>query len=280
MFGIIYKVTNKVNLKIYIGQTTIGIKKRMRSHKSDAKLSKSNSYFHNAIRKYGWDSFSWEEIYTSFSMDDLNEKEIYFIELFQSQCTNNGYNIAKGGNFINPLHIPEVKERWYRNLCSSMKQYVGDNNVMKRADVKEKHHSAVIKLSQDPNWIEAKHKGDETIKSSYEVTFPDGHVEIITGLNQFCKDNNLSQSKMSSVVTSNRPHHKGFKCKRIKQGNKSIGNNNINKTYTFITPNGEVIIIDNLNQFCKEYGLSYTCMLYVSQGKQTKHKGYSIHLQP
>ena len=57
MKGIIYKYTNQINNKIYIGQT-INEYKRKYAHKHT--LNSWRSYFHNAIKKYGYDKFAYE----------------------------------------------------------------------------------------------------------------------------------------------------------------------------------------------------------------------------
>ena len=57
MKGIIYKYTNQVNNKVYIGQT-INEYKRKYAHKHA--LNSWRSYFHNAIKKYGYDKFVYE----------------------------------------------------------------------------------------------------------------------------------------------------------------------------------------------------------------------------
>lgn len=59
-FGIIYKVTNLINSKCYIGQTTKSLDDRRFIHIKDAKRQKYNSLFHKAIIKYGIDNFKWE----------------------------------------------------------------------------------------------------------------------------------------------------------------------------------------------------------------------------
>lgn len=98
----IYKFTNKINGKIYIGQTN-NIENRKRNHKSEAFNKKSNGYFlpfHSAIRKYGWDNFKFEiieELPDEMGRDYLNEREIFFITYYKSLKTENGYNITKGG---------------------------------------------------------------------------------------------------------------------------------------------------------------------------------------
>lgn len=97
---VIYKITNKINNKIYIGQT-IEYEERVRHHKQTAfrKNSKErNRPLYKAIRKYGLESFSFEIIDTAQSLEELNEKEIYYIAFYDS-CVDNGkgYNLDKGG---------------------------------------------------------------------------------------------------------------------------------------------------------------------------------------
>lgn len=99
----IYKFTNKTNGKVYIGQTN-NIEKRKRGHKSESFNPNANGYnlpFHCAIRKYGWENFDFEileEIVDDFSYEYVNEREIYFIQKFDSQKNSNkGYNITYGG---------------------------------------------------------------------------------------------------------------------------------------------------------------------------------------
>jgi group I intron endonuclease len=274
MYGIIYKVLNKVNQKIYIGQTKNTLQRRMAAHKCSAITKKSNSYFHKAIRKYGWDSFSWEIICFCKSKEELDKKEIIYIHKYSSHVSLGfGYNLTKGGDF-NPMSDPEIKRRADVNRAIAMKSFCGEYNVMKRPIVKEKHHAAILHMVTTEEWKKPTAIGNEKQKSIYEITFPDGHIETIKGLNQFCKDHNLQQSKMSSVSSGERPHHKNFICKKIEQRGKTIGNNNLNKEYYFKN-NNEKVVVTNLNEFCKENFLSYTCMLYVQQGKQPAHRGFS-----
>jgi len=58
---IIYKVTNEINNKIYIGQTVNSLDKRKSQHKADSNNKKKLiRYFYLAINKYGFDCFQWE----------------------------------------------------------------------------------------------------------------------------------------------------------------------------------------------------------------------------
>ena len=94
--GYIYKITNKINNKIYIGQVyNKSINDRFKRHINEAsKLSRS--YVDRAINKYGSSNFICEEIDTGISREDLNQKEIYWIAFFKN--THMLYNLTKGGD--------------------------------------------------------------------------------------------------------------------------------------------------------------------------------------
>lgn len=98
IYGIIYKVTNQVNGKIYIGQTRTDLTKRKKSHLQVANSKRIKKYlFQHAIAKYGEKEFTWEIIDQAVSRDELNEKEISWIAFFDS-TGENGYNLRPGGN--------------------------------------------------------------------------------------------------------------------------------------------------------------------------------------
>ena len=95
---IVYKITNKVNNKIYIGLTNKSLQKRWKAHCNSA-FSKNDPYvFHKAIRKYGEDSFKKEILESDLTEDDAKEKEIFYIKKFNSYYLNgHGYNMTYGG---------------------------------------------------------------------------------------------------------------------------------------------------------------------------------------
>lgn len=91
MKGIIYKVTNKVNGKSYIGQTRYTLEFRWRQHLH----KKDNVYFHNAIKKYGAENFSLE-VLEECDVDKLNSREIFYIAKYNT--FEEGYNLTIGGD--------------------------------------------------------------------------------------------------------------------------------------------------------------------------------------
>ena len=101
MIGI-YKLTNKINGKVYIGQSR-NIKNRWRGHKFESKIEDNGWYFYNAIRKYGWENFIREiliEITDDTWVEELlNFYEVYFVFYYESmKYTGKGYNVKFPGS--------------------------------------------------------------------------------------------------------------------------------------------------------------------------------------
>lgn len=98
--GLIYKYTNSINGKSYIGQTLHDIAaKRWSQHKRDAYRPDHTCYntpFYRAIRKHGYDNFT-TSVVTHCPMEELNELEIKYVKEYNTLHPN-GYNLTIGGN--------------------------------------------------------------------------------------------------------------------------------------------------------------------------------------
>lgn len=99
----IYKVSNSINSKLYIGQTVQKLEKRWKTHQS-----KGNALY-NSIKKYGVEKFIIEAIDFAETIEELNEKEIYWIQ-FYNCISPNGYNLRLGGN-SGGKHSEETKRK-------------------------------------------------------------------------------------------------------------------------------------------------------------------------
>ena len=101
IIGEIYKITNIQNNKVYIGQTIRPVEYRFNRHINDALNNILNTHFARAIRKYGPKNFKFQVIDNAETQDELNKKEQYWIQYYNS--VEEGYNetdaISKcGGN--------------------------------------------------------------------------------------------------------------------------------------------------------------------------------------
>lgn len=94
--GVIYKYTNKINGKIYIGQT-INEKRRLNQHKK----SSENSLFHRAIKKYGWENFEYKVL---FKIHCNNEQDL-------TNTLNIKESIALKGKYVGPKNLNFGKKR-------------------------------------------------------------------------------------------------------------------------------------------------------------------------
>lgn len=118
--GRIYKITNIITSKIYIGCTTKTIENRFLEHKSRSKSKKHNSKLYNSINKYGIDNFIIEEI-CKCNIDKMFELEKNYILEFNS--FENGYNTTYGGEgCLGYKHSNEVKEKMSNIQKEKMKE--------------------------------------------------------------------------------------------------------------------------------------------------------------
>ena len=102
---IIYMHRNKINNKVYIGQTCQDPSKRWDNGKGYITSPK----FYKAIQKYGWDNFQHIILYTNLTLDEANLKEKELISQYKSNEDNFGYNITSGGK--NFRHSEETKQK-------------------------------------------------------------------------------------------------------------------------------------------------------------------------
>lgn len=178
--GFVYKYTNKINGKVYIGQTI-----REHSRYCEHKNAKGDSTFHNAIKKYGFDNFEYEIIAYADTKEMLNYVERYYIRKYNA-FAKNGYNMTKGGDGRLGFHQPQyvrdavrkahlgkvVSEETRRKMSISGKgkhNHKGELNPNWRGGKKEKEyvprelinqHISEAKKGCTP-WNKGKHWSDD-----------------------------------------------------------------------------------------------------------------------
>ena len=131
---IIYKITNKSNGKIYIGQTIHTLNYRKNQHLKCARKHIDNCrLLNNALRKYPLDNFTWEVIATATTQDELNSLENYYINLYDSMNRSKGYNLTSGGR--KPILSEETKKK----IGDSQRGHLNHMYGIKGS----KHHSSI-----------------------------------------------------------------------------------------------------------------------------------------
>lgn len=112
----IYKITNLINGKEYIGQTSLSIQERFKRHIRDAnKKYYNNRPLYNAINKYGVENFVIEKL-EECSIEEVNQKEIEYINRFNTY--SNGYNATLGGEGKVIIDYDEVLKKYQIGLTA------------------------------------------------------------------------------------------------------------------------------------------------------------------
>jgi hypothetical protein len=250
IYGIIYKATNKINGKSYIGQTIRSLRERVSRHITDALGEKYGMYFHKAIRKYNKENFEWEIIKECNSLEELNKAEVELIKKYNS--FGDGYNLTGGGEgVVGFKHKEETKKKMSEN----------------RADISGKNNPNYGKRGKDsPNY--GKHPTEETRRKMSESQ--QGEKNPMYGKHRSEK---AKKKQSESMKGEKNPMYGKFRTEETKR---KISKANTKK-YIIITPENEKIFVHGLIGFCRNHKkgeLNYSCLLKVAQGKYKQHKGY------
>lgn len=119
----VYAHINKINGKIYIGQTIHGDNPNLR-WRGDGKGYEQSPRFWNAIQKYGWDNFEHEIIANNLTSEEANSFEALLISKLNTTDDEYGYNIEYGGKNVGGL-----AESTRKKLSDGMKgRFIGEKN--------------------------------------------------------------------------------------------------------------------------------------------------------
>lgn len=108
----VYVHTNKVNGKMYVGQTCQKPEYRW----SNGTGYTGSTYFYRAIQKYGWNNFEHEVVASNLTKEEADNFERLLIKMFNTTDGNNGYNLTDGGDGMTGFkHSSETKEKMRQN---------------------------------------------------------------------------------------------------------------------------------------------------------------------
>jgi len=173
--GLVKFIIAKINGMRYVGQTTISLEAVISRH------IKAKTYLGFALRKHKKENFNWEIIDTAESREELNQKEIKWIEDLNSMG-NSGYNLHYGGNSHSGWKLPELTKK------AQSLAYIGRTSPMKGRTTSSIHAQRIsIALKGKPRSQETKEKISNTLKGSI---FSDSHKKA------------LSEARKTRIITS------------------------------------------------------------------------------
>lgn len=200
-YGYIYKTTNLINGKIYIGQH--------KSSKFNVNYMGSGMLIKSAIKKYGKENFKVEMIDDSANnSDELNNLEIYYIQKYNSRDPMVGYNLHYGGNvqsgINNPMygkHFKKTPEAIEKTRCAKLGKPL---SLEQRQKISDTRKQGIISgnitiwnkgVNTEPKSLEAKTKISQTLKDRWEndEEFVDKMMQIYQSRvgqkrsNEFCE---------------------------------------------------------------------------------------------
>lgn len=276
----IYKATNRVNNKSYIGFDSKW-PRRKTGHK-DSYL-KEDTVFYRALRKYGWDNFDWEIIYQSKDLvHTKNEMENHFIyehNTFIHFGNSQGYNMTLGGDgTLGSKQTIETKEKTKKTM---LEKY-GVEHQSQSPEIHERKKQTSLKNwgyehpLQVPELIAKrkltclkKYGVDNAAKQEINCKFCGKHC--IVGHEKYCSDNpnrylpydrngknNPMYGKTQSEEAKEKQREK--RCKR---------------KYSITSPSGETFITNNIKKFCREHNLDSSNVYNIVNGKYKQYKGYT-----
>lgn len=215
-YMIIYQILNKINNKCYIGQTASSFARR---YDNGGWNVQGNNYLKNAARKYGVENFEINILERDISsINELNEKEIFYIKKFNS-ITPNGYNLMEGGQrTLDRFHHEKSKEKMsrsqrknsnknYKFLNHQTNEIVEVANLSKFCRDNNLSHSMMCNVSsgkykRHKNWTLP-----ETKLKKWLLKDPVGDIHLILEgeFRAFAKKHNIKRAGIYALI------HKGYK---------------------------------------------------------------------
>ena len=202
----IYKITNLINHKIYIGKTKHK-NKRWRKHISlskDHDEKRKKFYLHKAIKKYGVKNFSYEIIDWFYNENICLKMETVYIKKFNSKNPNFGYNLTYGGEGSSGyVHTQEA----IKKISEHAKTRTGKNNPF----YGKKHSKETLnRINQTKlrtgNWGKKKYLNNKQIE---EI-----RIKYQTGLHSYSKlskEYNVSTSVIAKIIKFERSYKNDIK---------------------------------------------------------------------
>lgn len=213
--NVIYKFKNKINNKIYIGQTTNSVRTRVMEHMTSSRpwTKARKGYFQRALHKYGFENFEFTILEQCQNSEDLDIREVYWIGYYKSDDKVYGYNMTPGGGGnknkeflqenikrLTAVNTGSKKSQKTKELISKkakerMKDPKYKNQLVNRLpQIWEKSRKKVVKLSLDYNIEEIY---DSSIEAQIAIY---GHKTGALSRNFYYKDNKIKGFRKGEYI--------------------------------------------------------------------------------
>ena len=273
IYGIIYIIRNKINNKLYIGQTAeergfygrygfsgVGIERVYKYHLSNKKLNKThNKHLLNSIKKYGFDAFEVDEEFDiAYSKEELDKLEDLYIKVYNTVNKDYGYNNKYGG--ANGKHIEETKQR-LRDMN------LGENNPMywkHWTEEKKNARTEAIKGENNP-FYGKRHTQESKNKMS----------ESHSGKNHPLFGKSMPQETKRKIGEANKGKKRSQESRRnISEAHKGkqVGKDNPKAKAVYCEELKEIRL--TMKEWAEELGINRSHISFCCSGKVKSAKGY------
>ena len=273
----VYIIVNTINQKVYVG-SSVNVFKRWNSHKRA--LGKGVHHcqpLQRAWNKYGEDTFEFrfiEPVKTN-SKEDLIEAEQRWIDMYQASVS--GYNILP--NAYSHLGAKRSDES-RKKLSKSLKAVFSTPEMRKKmSDIAKVRglSEAFRKAKRGPISKTVLDRWRQERLAEYIITTPNGEEIQVKNIHEFCRENGLNEGSFNCVLHRQYRHYRGWRIRWASESSRDDGKPYvISKSYTCVSPSGDVYEVENLKEFCSVHGLARNTMAAVaSESAPNKtHRGW------
>lgn len=262
----VYKITNKINGKMYIGYDTGPINEHRRwiVHQYAIKHLYNRTIFYNAMRKHGIENFGFEIIdKTAQNVDELANLEIYYIKKLKTLIPN-GYNMSEGGfggdNFkhMSKGRLDKVKKK----MSEKQREKIENDSEYKKQKQKNMERARKKALEIKNNLSEEEYK--EYCQKKSETTY------------RWWKDRELTDDDRKRYSEGQKKRFDNLTEEEWKEVGE-ISRKAREKIWRVESPTGEIFEVKGLKRFCQENGLNYN-ILFSSKRYNKKAHGWLVTL--
>lgn len=303
----IYSIKNLTTGKRYIGKSQ-AIRNRWYQHRTDLRCNRHfNIYLQNAWNKYGEKDFKFE-VLERCTKDELKEREIYWVGVYQSLDKGKGYNlvdeskVAQIPNKLSPrksilkIDNKNIVVKEYEDLYAlgvdlglepeRARKYIYGSKKKKNAVARTyKGFAYVYKHKYDPNYLyfkegkpvraKRKEKQSKNIKS-YLLDKQENVIKEFNSYDEIAVYFNIAREKVNDVLNRNNiGNYYLVRAKKYVKGmflNKPVKELEL-KGYLKHKETQEVYPVYSISQLAKELNLKYNKLLYLVNGKTNKGNG-------